>query len=251
MAKTPGHPWWLTHELHSHVYELGKLADYVDLAVIRPWGGGAQLEEVSHSRHCILFERLRYYGYSIVHRERKHGSFSTFTRLLEAYAHNGNSFQKLGFLENLAQSSIKATVKSVARWTWDRYTGCGRCHRGVMQLDKDLPLVERQRLGAARTHDVRHKATESKVRAACLLLQKKGETLTQAAIGRVAGLTRQTVATYRHVLNEILKPPIVMVLGCSSTKANDVKYGIHQVTAAPLGSEMSPVGSRVLPIFDG
>lgn len=251
VAKTPGHPWWLTHELHSHVYELGKLADYVDLAVTRPWGRGPQLNEVSHSRHCILFEHLRYYAYSIVHRERKLGSFSTFTRQLEAYAHNSNSFHKLGFLENLGQSSIKATVKSVARWTWDRYTGCGRCHRGVMQLDKDLPLVERQRLAAARTHAVRHKATESKVRAACLLLQKKGETPTQAAIGRVAGLTRQTVAAYRHVLDEVLKLTTVMVLGHSSVKADNVKYGPHQVTAAPLGFGSSPVGLGVLPIFDG
>lgn len=89
----------------------------------------------------------------------------------------------------------------VVRWcclcgdrTWDRYRGDSRCHRGVMQLDKDLPLVERQRLAAARTHEVRQKATESKVRAACRQLQQKGETLTQAAIARLAGLSRQTVA---------------------------------------------------------
>ena len=140
----------------------------------QPLGRGPQLDEMSHSRHCILFEHLRYYAYSIVNRERERGSFSTFTRLLEAYAHNSNSFHKLGFMENLAQSSIKATVKSVARWTWDRYTGCGRCHRGVMQLDKELPLVERQRLAAARTNDVRHKATESRVRAACRLPAAEG-----------------------------------------------------------------------------
>ena len=67
----------------------------------------------------------------------------------------------------------------------------------------------------------------------------------------MARLTRQTMATYRHVLNEILKPTVVMVLGRSSTTANDVKYGMHQVTAASLGSGISPIGPRVLPIFDG
>ena len=145
VAKTPGHPWWLTHELHAHVYELGELADYVDLAVSSPWGKGPQFDEVSHSRHCILFEHLRHYAYSIVNRERERGSFATFTRLLEAYAHSRNSFQKLGFMDNLAQSSLKATVKSVARWTWDRYTGCGRCHRGVMPVSyTHLDVYKRQ-----------------------------------------------------------------------------------------------------------
>ena len=129
VAKTPGHPWWLTWEIHSHIYELGELADYVELAVSSPWGKGPQLDEVSHSRHCILFEHLRYYAYSIVNREREKGSFSTFTRLLEAYAHNRNSFQKLGFSGDLPLSSLRATVKSVARWTWDRYRGDSRCHR--------------------------------------------------------------------------------------------------------------------------
>ncbi|EGH49386.1 RepA protein, putative, partial [Pseudomonas syringae pv. pisi str. 1704B] len=48
---------------------------------------------------------------------------------------NHNSFLKQGFSENLPLSSIRATVKSVGRWTWDRYTGDRRCHRGAMQLD--------------------------------------------------------------------------------------------------------------------
>lgn len=261
VAKTPGHPWWLTHELHAHVYELGELADYVDLAVSSPWGKGPRFDEVSHSRHCILFEHLRHYAYSIVNRERERGSFDTFTRLLEAYAHNRNSFQKLGFMQNLPQSSLRATVKSVARWTWDRYTGCGRCNRGVMQLDKDLPLTERQRLAAARTHEVRRKATESKVRAACRLLQQNGKTLTLAAIGRVAGITRQTVAAYKHVIEEVIKPVTVAILGGTSGKTGDVKYGVHQVTSpvpwskvqsAVSGSfESLLVGLGVLPVPDG
>ncbi len=251
VAKTPGHPWWLTQELHNQVYELGELADYVDLVVASTWGKSPQLDEVSHSRHCTLFEHLRYYAYSIVKGERECGSFSSFTRKLEAYAHNRNSFHKLGFMENLAQSSLRAAVKSVARWTWDRYTGSGLRHRGVMQLDRDLPLVERQRLAAARTHDMRHQSTESRIRAARAFLQQKGEALTQAAVSRIAGISRQTVATYKHVIKDVLKP----VLRLATAKANDVKYGIYQVTAAPIQSvlclQLPPEESEVQLIFDG
>lgn len=254
VAKTPGHPWWGTEELHNHVYELGELADYVELAVASPWGRRPQFNEVSHSRHCILFEHLRQYAYSIVKRERATGSLSSFARLLEAYAHNKNAFHKLGFSHNLALSSLRATVKSVARWTWERYTGSGRCHAGVMQLDSNLSLVERQRLAAKRTHDVRHKATESKVRSACHLLLQKGESLTQAAIARTAGVTRQTVAAYKHVMETTLKPLAVAVLPMVSAAKNNVKYGTHQVTAVS-GGFVSPVselfGSGVDCIFDG
>ncbi|MEB0222132.1 replication initiation protein, partial [Pseudomonas sp. AB12(2023)] len=49
VAKTPGHPWWSTTELHNHVYELGELADYVDLEVT-PWNKGPQLDDLPHSR---------------------------------------------------------------------------------------------------------------------------------------------------------------------------------------------------------
>ncbi|MBJ7262260.1 MAG: replication initiation protein [Burkholderiaceae bacterium] len=239
VAKTPGHPWWLTHEMHNHVYELGELADYVDLAVASLWGKGPQLDEVSHSRHCLLFEQLRYYAYSIANRERERGSFMTFTRLLEAYAHNRNSFQKLGFTEDLPVASLKSTVKSVARWTWDRYRGDSRCHRGVMQLNKDLPLAERQRLAAVRTNEVRQKSTESKVRAACRHLQQKGEMLTQAAIATVARLSRQTVAAYKHVLNEVLSPAVVSVFRKTSSSKRNVNYGVNQVSAAlPEGVEV-------------
>ncbi|RMS46583.1 Replicase protein, partial [Pseudomonas amygdali pv. photiniae] len=106
----------------------------------------------------------RYFAYSIVNRERELGSFESFMRSLDAYAYNHNSFLKQGFSENLPLSSIRATVKSVGRWTWDRYTGDRRCHRGAMQLDGSLSLTERQSLAAKRTNELRHKATESKIR---------------------------------------------------------------------------------------
>lgn len=252
VAKTPGHPWWSTTELHNHVYELGELADYVELAV-SPWGKGPQIDELGHSRHCILFEQLRFFAYSIVNRERERGTFSAFTRSLEAFAHNNNNFLKHGFSENLPFSSLKATIKSVARWTWDKYSGDSRCHRGAMQLDKDLPLAERQSLAARRTHEIRHKATESKIRAACRQLQARGEKLRQASIAALAGVSRQTVATYAHILKETTRPVTVAVLDAIRSPdlaqvvsivaphseaaldaAENVSYGVHQVPAASL-----------------
>jgi hypothetical protein len=257
VAKTPGHRWWDTQELHNRVYELGELADYVDLAPAAPWRKSANLEEVSHSRHCLMFEQLRHYAYSIVNRERGQGGFDSFTRQLEAYAYNHNNFHKFGFTENLPLSSLRATVKSVARWTWERYSGSGRCHRGVMQLDPDLALDERQRLAAGRTHGIRQKATESKVRAACRKLWLQGQKITQASVGRAAGLARQTVANYKHILTEV-GIPAAAAIGRALTANPAVKYAAHQVTAGLSrglsGETVIQIGDVLAierPIFDG
>lgn len=239
VAKTPGHPWWATTELHSNVYDLGELADYVELQV-SPWKSGPNLDDLPHSRHCILFEQLRYFAYSVVNRERENGTLASFTRLLEAFAHNHNSFARDGFSQNLMLSSVLATVRSVARWTWTRYIGNTRCCRGSMKLDKSLPLTERQSLAAKRTHQLRHKATESKIRAACRGLQDRGELLTLTAIAALSGVTRQTVATYGHVLNEVSEPSTVVTLGAGRGAASNPAEG------AELKSESSPDGSWVL-----
>ncbi|KAA8697102.1 replication initiation protein [Pseudomonas cannabina] len=263
VAKTPGHPWWETTEFHSHVYELGELASAVELTV-KPWATGPKLDQVSHSRHCILFEQLRYFAYSIVNRERELGSFESFMRSLDAYAYNHNSFLKQGFSENLPLSSIRATVKSVGRWTWDRYTGDRRCHRGAMQLDGSLSLTERQSLAAKRTNELRHKATESKIRAACRQLQDQGKALVRSAIATLAGVSVRTVASYTHILTEVSQPSTVSVLRvtrqpakaatgahgpvgsttpqpapgqAANHRAPGVQSGVHQISAVPQGPQ--------------
>ncbi|KPC56647.1 RepA [Pseudomonas amygdali pv. morsprunorum] len=245
------------------MYELGELASAVELTV-KPWATGPKLDQASHSRHCILFEQLRYFAYSIVNRERELGSFESFMRSLDAYAYNHNSFLKQGFSENLPLSSIRATVKSVGRWTWDRYTGDRRCHRGAMQLDGSLSLTERQSLAAKRTHELRHKATESKIRAACRQLQDQGKALVRSAIAALAGVSASTVARYAHIVSEVTKPATVSVLKVSADamptvapgdqaapreavqclkkqaltdRDQGVSYAVHQISAVPQGPQ--------------
>lgn len=235
VAKTPGHPWWLTEELHGQTYELGELAEYVELPRVSPWAQTPNTDRVSHSRHCTLFELLRHYAYSIVGNERKHGSFDTFTRLLESFAHDKNRFSQQGFSSDLAFSSIKSTVKSVARWTWDKYTGAGKnCRRGAMQLDDNLPLQERQQAAAARTHEIRNQATAAKIRDALRQLSAKATKPTLTAIAKLTRMTRQTVANYKHLFDATpeASPAGMIEQKEELTQAEPVKYAGHQVTAA-------------------
>jgi len=252
VAKTPGHPWWETTEFHNHVHDLGELSEHLELKVKPYWSKEPDLDAVAHSRHCTLFEKLRYFAYSIVNDERRSGSYSSFCRRLRQFADQQNRFRKAGFTENLRVSQVRATVKSVSRWTWTRYTGRSDCHRGVMRLDKNVPLGDRQRLSAKRTHEVRRTASERKVRLACLELRQKGEKLTAVAVARAAGVTRQTVARYRHVLTE--KPPVsgfispkVVSFPQQAMKTEFVTFGVYQISA--LFSEF-PVTNNASAVLD-
>lgn len=236
VAKTPGHPWWRTHELHSRVYDLGDLAKFLDMK--REWRSTSTASNhAPHSRHCQLFEVVRHYAYSIVNEAKAGGGYEHFVAVLEAYAQNSMArvLRVSGSSEgDLRWSSIKATVKSVARWTWEKYTGTGGVHRGVMQLDPSLPLSERQRLAAERTHDVRATATESRIRAACRNLQALGRPLLQTAIAKAAQLSRQTVAAYKHVLEEVAASPssVTPLRERAEAAVARVKDAVHQITAA-------------------
>ncbi|WP_305967406.1 replication initiation protein [Marinobacter salsuginis] len=251
VAKTPGHRWWETTEFHDHVYDLAELAEHVELTVKPYWSKEPNLDSVAHSRHCTLFEKLRFFAYSIVGEERDKGSYQSFCRKLRQFANQQNCFSLRGHKENLRQSQVRATVKSVGRWTWTRYTGRSDCHRGVMALNGDLPLDEKQRLAAKRTHQVRRTVTERTIRQACEKLKRDGQPLTMVGVAKVAGVSRQTIARYRHVLNESPQrtqsdDSKVLHLPLRSLKPVFVSYGVYQISAlrlrvALLGDEVGIV----------
>jgi hypothetical protein len=234
VAKTPAHPWWDTTEVHNRVYELGELADYVELPA-HTWNKGPDLAGVAHSRHCTLFEELRFYAYSIVNGLRESGTYKRFVQELEAYAHNHNNFRSRGFSSNLSLSQVKATVKSISRWTWDHYTGNSRCNRGAMSLSPSLSLSERQSLSAKRTHAKRNSDTSSRIRAACHQLIQQGQRLLITTVANITKLSRQTVSKYKEILLEEFTEPCVTPLREVATSVDNVNYGVHQITALSSG----------------
>ena len=230
-AKTPYHDKWLTREIHYHEYSLGELAEHLELNVKPQWSEAPNIDAVAHSRNCTLFEETRHYAYSIVNHERQQGSYSDFNRLVKTFANSRNNFKQRGFHSNLTTAEVNSVVKSVTNWTWEKYTGNSRCHLGVMQLDKSLSISDRQRLAAQRTHKKRTDRTKSKIRAAIKTLLNRGTKLTYVAIAKLTGIARQTIAKYKHLLQEV-QPPKIVPLADLLTQTINVKNATHQVTSS-------------------
>lgn len=227
VAKTPGHERWTTIEYHSDEFSLGELAEYVDLESKPKWSVGPKLDDVSHSRNCTLFELTRFYAYSQVDKMRQRSSLSEFDKLIYAYATSHNRFLETGAFDfNLNDSEIRATSKSIARWTWEKYRGTGK-HRGVMNLDKTLPLHERQNLAAQRSAKLKRNRSFIAVRNAARSLKDSNKILTQITVAKLAGLTRQTTAKYLPEALKELSP--IVALGTLFNKGNNVNLGVHQI----------------------
>lgn len=245
VAKTPGHPWWSTMELHTHEYDLGMLSDSVTLEVKPFWNNGPNLDLVSHSRHCTLFEEVRFYAYSIVNKLRQESSYNDFVAQLDRYAMRKNNYKDRGFASNLSISEVRATVKSIARWTWDRYTGSSKSNRGVMGLPSSLSTNEKQKKSAKRTHEMRKTRTKEKISLALKELKKSGLEATYTSISAMTKLSRQTVSKYMKELSEKAEPK-VLHLANLFRKNKNVKNGVHQITAPCKGNdcrEATPLNS--------
>lgn len=225
IAKTPHHPTWSTTEFHSYVYELSELASHVEIEYTSHWET-KEKQDTSHSRNCTLFEKLRHFAYSIVEQEREQGDYEAFKMRVEQYAHRCNNFSSIGFNSNLPINEVRATTKSVARWTWDNYTRVDLVNRGVMNLDDSLPLNSRQSMAAKRTHGERKKGTAKKVLTATQKLVNDRQKVTLTAISGISKLSRQTVRKYQAIINSVIKQPYVINLTEIIRLRESVNYAV-------------------------
>ncbi|MCU7554666.1 replication initiation protein [Alteromonas sp. ASW11-19] len=242
VVKTPGHPEWRTWDIHDHVYELGELADSIELECTN-YFTETKLVDYSNdaSRHCLLFDEVRRYAYNIVKDFRKNSTLPNFEAELLVYAKEKNTFGERGFNANLTISQVKATVKSISTWTWNKYTGSGRV-RGVMNLfsRSDLSTREKRRLSSLRTAEIRSSSSAEKVRHAAERLLKKGARLSLVDIAKNAGLSRQTVAKYKTSINQAANSNIIPL---KSLFRKTVKFGAHQIPSLRLSTEDTVVKS--------
>lgn len=113
ISKNPVHMDWKTIQLRSAAWDLGELADWLDLPSKLP----RKAQSVGLGRNCTLFDMLRYWAYDNVLSYRIKGGYEQWHKAVLSTAESLNSFP-----EPLLFNEVRSTGKSVAKWVWANYT---------------------------------------------------------------------------------------------------------------------------------
>lgn len=185
LTKNPAHSAWHTEWWDGRPVGLRDLAQQIELDLWEP-RRRAVSEFASLGRNCALFEELRQWAYAA---KANHSSLGAFRASAQLQAEMINR----AFPFPLAAGEIRATVKSVATWTWRHYQGAGRPRShwriGLLNLDKDIPRRDRQALGAKHTHAVRTERTVALLQETRDQLLAAGQRATQENVARASGVS--------------------------------------------------------------
>lgn len=115
ITKNPAHPLWRTLRGPRMAYELGELAEWVDLPRHIP---KRKPEQVGLGRNVTLFDHMRHYAYRTVRRYKQDvRNFVIWQADL-----NTKALERNGDFQNpLDGREVWQVAKSVARWTWNRF----------------------------------------------------------------------------------------------------------------------------------
>ena len=117
LTKNPVDRDWEVTLLNPGPFELGELADYVDLET-KPKKTENEKNEVSGlGRNCMMFDVVRKWAYKAIRACLKGGYDSWYQKVL-----NMSLSANSAFLDPLPYSEVKATAKSIAKWVWRNHT---------------------------------------------------------------------------------------------------------------------------------
>lgn len=111
IAKNPTHKHWFVRSWESHLYTLDELASYIDLPEKSPKRENC----AGLGRNCDLFGRLRRWSYRAIRQ-----GWPDYDRWFEAVLTRAQGLNT--YAEPLQYNEIKATAKSVARYTHRKFS---------------------------------------------------------------------------------------------------------------------------------
>ena len=138
IVKNPLHPDWRLYTFAEEAYSLRDLAKHVDLNTKKRLS--KNVEATGLGRNCMMFEELRHWAYRNVDEYRNNGQalYDTWMKAVYDFAVSIN----LQFSTGLPQPEVKATAKSVGKWTWQFFRGTSehspaflkkQAHRGSLK----------------------------------------------------------------------------------------------------------------------
>jgi hypothetical protein len=117
ICKNPLHPHWQVSTWEQNLYDLDWLADYLDLSA---YGGRQRLPDYGLGRNCNLFDYLSKWAYKAIRQ-----GWPSYEQWFEACFTRSQGYNVRSFKEPLPLSEVKATAKSVARWTHKNFSATG------------------------------------------------------------------------------------------------------------------------------
>jgi hypothetical protein len=115
ITKNPAHPLWRLLRGPQRGYELGELAEWVDLPKHAP---KRKPEQIGLGRNVTLFDWLRQYAYRQIRHYK--GDVRNFV-LWQAHLNNKALLRNGDFQHPLDGREVWHICKSVAKWTWRRF----------------------------------------------------------------------------------------------------------------------------------
>ena len=187
LTKNPVDRDWEVTLLNPRPFELGELADYVDLET-KPKKTENEKNEVSGlGRNCMMFDVVRKWAYKAIRACLKGGYDSWYQKVL-----NMSLSANSAFLDPLPYSEVKATAKSIAKWVWRNHTSAEfHAWFGAKQSNRAKIGVSKGNVskgGKARSQQY------SDMRQEALKLHLMGVKVTQ--IAKQLGISRPSVYAY-------------------------------------------------------
>lgn len=194
LVKNPTHTGW-RRICHQASYDLEDFQEYgVDLKTHK---SKQVLKESMEGRNTTLFDTLRHWAYAEV---KNHGSFALFQHSVDSKALSINGFFQDHLNGMLPVKEVLSTAKSVGKWTWKHRHSIGtQKNRGILELPDDMPIKEKQALGADYSHVVRVEKVDDKIKQAIHDCIQRG---LKPTIGNLEkfGLSRSTHSKYKDAV---------------------------------------------------
>jgi hypothetical protein len=133
ITKNPAHPLWWTLKGPELAYELGDLAEWVDLDRFKA-RQGIKVTEVGLGRNVTVFDFVRLWAYKKVSEYKNlKGGFV----LWQAAVYDRCLDRNADFAIPMDHREAYHISKSVAKWTWTKFSGAGD--------DREISSIQRRR----------------------------------------------------------------------------------------------------------
>jgi hypothetical protein len=153
IGKTPHHEQWRTLEpKFEALYDLGDLAEWVDLPKKVPKRLGIR---TGIGRNVELFDRLRFWSYRWLNDYKAKNNLEGWGRAVLGQCQKFNNFA-----QPLPDSEVRAVAKSVAKWTWQKYTG-RMDDKDFSKLQSARSAKQKRKVKTEQIHEVLNASTTS------------------------------------------------------------------------------------------